>query len=73
MHSFANNILHLDADSFMITLNFALTFAKQLTNTTSNLIPRKFDEAIILSFRIYDSHVNLLFRVHGRMCKKTCV
>lgn len=37
---------HLDPDSFMITLNFATHFASQLVNTTTNLIPRKFDEEI---------------------------
>ena len=47
IHNHYDTMEHLDPDSFMITLNFALTFAKQLVNTTSNLIPRRFDEAII--------------------------
>ena len=47
IHNHYDTMEHLDPDSFMITLNFALTFAEQLVNTTSNLIPRKFDEAIL--------------------------
>ena len=46
IHNHYDTMEHLDADSFMITLNFATTFASQLLNTTANLIPRKFDEAI---------------------------
>ncbi|MBP3398311.1 MAG: Zn-dependent exopeptidase M28 [Erysipelotrichaceae bacterium] len=46
IHNHYDTMEHLDPDSFMITLNFALHFAKQLVNTTTNLIPRKFDEVI---------------------------
>ena len=46
IHNHYDTMEHLDPDSFMITLNFALHFANQLANTTTNLIPRKFDETI---------------------------
>lgn len=46
IHNHYDTMEHLDPDSFMNTLNFALHFAKKVVNTTANLIPRKFDESI---------------------------
>lgn len=46
IHNHYDTMEHLDPDSFMITLNFAIKYASQLVNTTTNLIPRKFDEEI---------------------------
>ena len=46
IHNHNDTIEHLDPDSFMITLNFSLTFAKQLVNTTTNIIPRKFEKEV---------------------------
>ena len=46
IHNHYDTMEHLDPDSFMITLNFATKYASLLVNTTTNLIPRKFDESI---------------------------
>ena len=46
IHNHYDTMEHLDPESFMITLEFATKYASELVNTTTNLIPRKFDEAI---------------------------
>ena len=46
IHNHYDTMEHLDPESFMITLEFATKVAAELANSTVNLIPRKFDEAI---------------------------
>ena len=43
IHNRHDTIQYLDSDTFMKTFHFALEFAKQITNSSCNLIPRKFD------------------------------
>ena len=46
IHNHYDTMEHLDPESFMVTLEFAVKYASELVNTTTNLIPRKFDESI---------------------------
>lgn len=46
IHNHYDTMEHLDADSFMITLNFVVKYSEQIINSTVNLIPRKFSAEI---------------------------
>lgn len=47
IHSRYDTIDHLDAGTFMNTLEFALAFADKIINSDINLIPRTFDENVL--------------------------
>lgn len=46
IHNHYDTMEHLDADSFMITLDFVVKYSEQIINSSVNLIPRKFSSEI---------------------------
>ncbi len=46
IHNHYDTMEHLDADSFMITLNFVVKYSEQIINSSVNLIPRKLSAEI---------------------------
>lgn len=46
IHNYHDTMDHLDADSFMITLNFVIKYATQIINAPVNMIKREFDKKL---------------------------